>query len=172
MGKIFPNKKDPKYSLDKYAHGRAVAGLVCCEGAFLFLKRSKKARNWPLAWNIVSGIIEANEDSDTAIKREVKQETGLKVRVKKHPKPYHAFGTIRGGKISFDQDGAADTGVSFDFDLFLCESKSKEVELNDENTDYKWVNKGQIKDLIRKQGIGKAPLTCIAVELLKRVVKL
>src|SRR3989338_3374767 len=49
----------------------------------LFLLRSKNAKNEKLKWTIPGGTVEFGEKLEDAVKREVLEETGLSVEVKK-----------------------------------------------------------------------------------------
>lgn len=55
--------------------------IVLRHGAyFLFLKRSKKNRNWPLHWTIPGGKIEEGEDIIDCALRETLEEVGVRIK--------------------------------------------------------------------------------------------
>jgi 8-oxo-dGTP diphosphatase len=50
-------------------------------GKYLVTRRSKLSRYMPLKWDIPGGIVEPGETVEEAIHREVREETGLTIRV-------------------------------------------------------------------------------------------
>jgi len=60
-----------------------VAGhaLIEREGKYLVTRRSKKSAYMPLKWDIPGGIVEPGETVKDAIYREVKEETGLTIKI-------------------------------------------------------------------------------------------
>ena len=81
-------------------------------------------------WDFVKGHLEDNESEGDTFVRELKEETGIK-----------DFNIIDGFKeeISyfFKKDGKL---VSKKVIFYLIESKTKEVRLSFEHSDYKWLN--------------------------------
>ena len=62
--------------------GLAVKALVSDErGAILALRRSAASRQFPLAWDLPGGNVEPGEAFDTALLREIREETGLHVEL-------------------------------------------------------------------------------------------
>lgn len=52
------------------------------QGRLLLLKRSMKSRNYPGKWEFPGGKVDPGERFDDAMLREVREETGLNVRLK------------------------------------------------------------------------------------------
>jgi len=80
-------------------------------------------------WTFPSGRLEKNEGYEDALKREVKEETGLDVDI-----IYQFFSsiikTVKGEEVMTV--------------AYLCRPKGKKIKLCKEHTDYKWVS---IRDL-------------------------
>jgi len=73
----------------------AVCALVCREGRVLALKRSARKDAAPGIWEAISGRLEPGEEPLEAVIREIREESGLVVRV--DPRPWAAFSTDRAG---------------------------------------------------------------------------
>ncbi|MCD6546997.1 MAG: NUDIX hydrolase [Nanoarchaeota archaeon] len=80
-------------------------------------------------WTFPSGRLEKNENYEDALKREVKEETGLDIDI-----VYQFFSSI-----ITTVDGEKVLTV-----VYLCRPKGKKIKLCKEHTDYKWVS---LKDL-------------------------
>jgi 8-oxo-dGTP diphosphatase len=59
--------------------GLGVGGLIVRDGRALMLLRSERCRNNRHMWTIPGGMVEPQERLDDAVRREVLEETGLKV---------------------------------------------------------------------------------------------
>jgi 8-oxo-dGTP diphosphatase len=59
--------------------GLGVGGLIVRDGRVLMLLRSEKCRNNRHMWTIPGGMVEPMESLEDAIRREVLEETGLKL---------------------------------------------------------------------------------------------
>lgn len=55
--------------------------LICKDDEYLVMRRSTKNDYMPLKWDLPGGTIEAGETVEQGLLREVKEETGLEIRV-------------------------------------------------------------------------------------------
>ena len=83
-------------------------------------------------WTFPSGRLEPNENYEEALKREVKEETGLDVDV-----VYQFFSSI-----ITTVDGKKVLTV-----IYLCRPSGKKIKLCKEHTEYKWVNTKELKKM-------------------------
>lgn len=60
-----------------------VKGIVCCRGRILLLKRSDFETTGAGEWEFPGGRIKFGESPENALEREIYEETGLNVKVKK-----------------------------------------------------------------------------------------
>jgi len=81
--------------------GGCCAILVTPQSKLLLVKRSAESRWMPNKWGFVGGKIEANEQPDAAIRREIKEEVGLEVnhliekfKIVRGDKPEYVFYSI------------------------------------------------------------------------------
>lgn len=96
------------------------------EGKLLALKRGENRKWYPNKWDIVSGKIKDNETSDECFRREIFEELGIEEfrYVKKISEPY-----------TYEEDGGKWLVHSF-----LCKIDHSDVKLNEEHSEYKWVD--------------------------------
>ncbi len=112
-------------------------------GKILLLKRSLKVDFQGGIWEEVNGRMKQLEEPEIALKREVKEETGLKIKI---VKPINIFHVFR-GKKSPDNELV---GI-----IYWCKSSSKKIRLSDEHTDYKWLSPIEALELLHHKGIKK-----------------
>jgi 8-oxo-dGTP diphosphatase len=94
------------------------------EGKILVLKRSEIDDHKPNVWETVGGGMDQAETPQTALVREVFEETGLTVSV---GRPFNVF--------TFTKDnGEFKIGITFE-----CTYESGEVVLSHEHTEYRWI---------------------------------
>ena len=106
------------------------------EEKFLILKRSPDVKTYPDCWEFPGGKLEEEEEPKEGLKREVREETGLEVEIKK-PK------FVSSEKI---KDHYAY------YVLFKAEILGKEeIRLSKEHTEYKWATKEEILKLKLKK---------------------
>ena len=118
-----------------------VDAIVLNQGRFLLLKR----RNPPVKgeWWLPGGRIRKGEELEEAVKREVLEETGLECEI------IRQVGVI-------NQIFPECHTIS---NYYLVKSKSRDVKLNREHNDYKWVSKlpedshPYIKTMIKNAGL-------------------
>jgi 8-oxo-dGTP pyrophosphatase MutT (NUDIX family) len=97
---------------------------------YLILKRKK---HW-IGWEFVKGGIDLFETRKMAVRREVKEETGLKIlKIKR----FHVGGLYKYKKKLDDRPGV----VGQTYHLFAVEAKKGKVSLDKrEHSGFKWVN--------------------------------
>ena len=95
---------------------------------YLILKRSPTASTYPNCWDFPGGRLEAGEDPIEGLKREVKEETGLKIEVNN---PIFVF-----RESLNDHENV--------FIVYSCGKVSGEIKLSHEHTEFKWATKEEI----------------------------
>ncbi|MFQ6025096.1 MAG: NUDIX domain-containing protein [Nitrosopumilaceae archaeon] len=113
---------------------KIVTSFVANKESFLLLKRSNKVKSMRGLWSGVSGIIEKNETPLTRAKTEIFEELGINekelVLVKRSKKIRIASPQYKNHEwIVFP---------------FLFSVKKPKINLNWENSDYRWVNADDI----------------------------
>ena len=91
-------------------------------------------------------IQEGEDDFDEALKREVREETGLEIEV---GEPFTRW------YFEFGQDHR-NAGKKVFLIGFKCKYKSGEVKISDEHSEYKWVTKLNYKELDDRSNYFKA----------------
>ena len=109
-------------------------GLVCVvinkEGKILLLKRAPDKKYYPERWaTVAAGPISPDTDFDSFAKKEVKAETGQEGKMLES-KEQIVFEDQFDGKLA-----------ELHIKPYLFEVDSENIILNDEHTEYKWVNK-------------------------------
>lgn len=106
-------------------HRLAVSAFVIERHAFLLLKRDRA----PYLWAPPAGRLEPDEHPDHGILREVREETGLTVRLLGPFDIWHGdFG--RGLYVSID---------------YLATADSRQVTLSDEHVDFRWATLDELR---------------------------
>lgn len=103
----------------------AVCALVRREGRVLALKRSPTKDAQPDIWEALSGRLEPGEDPVDAVYREVREESGLTVRV--DPRPWTATATDR-------------AGVPMLLVYYVADWVAGEVRLSEEHVEARWMD--------------------------------
>ena len=119
----------------------AVTSVVMNNGKVLILKKSPRDWNYPNKWSFCSGYAKEFEAAEETAIREIKEETGLKGRILKKGK---IFETI--------DNKSKKTWIVVPF---LCEVKSRNVNLDHENTEYRWISHKEIKKYQTVPGLEK-----------------
>jgi len=112
-----------------------VKSLILYDKKLLLIKRSDDAGIAEGEWEYPGGLMEFGEDLHTALKRELKEETGLEIHIEKL---LFAMTT----KVSPQRQIVGLTYLSY--------ADSDRVTLSSEHQDYVWANKAQILSLINK----------------------
>ncbi|HLD59181.1 MAG TPA: NUDIX domain-containing protein [archaeon] len=101
-------------------------------GAMIFNSKGKfflmKSHKWNDSWALPGGHIELGETIEQALKREVKEETGLEA---------HSIEFISFQEFIFDN--AFWKKMHFLFIDFSCKTDSEKVKLNEEAEEFTWV---------------------------------
>lgn len=100
-------------------------GLIRNDNGEIFLMQSPK---WEDKWVVPGGHIEAGEDVEACLEREIAEETGLDVE------NIRLLTVMTGKPDDFERD------TSFLYCNYLCDAATTEVNLDQrEATDYTWV---------------------------------
>lgn len=102
--------------------GDVAVAVIENQGEYLMAKRSEENSSSG-RWTFISGKMENGEKPEEATKREVKEETGLEVKIVDSGDPYIGEGELGYWRLH----------------PFLVNSDSREVELNWELSNYKWL---------------------------------
>jgi len=109
---------------------RFVAGaVIMIKGKVLILRRAKDDFMGGI-YELPSGKVEQNESIEQALYREVKEETGLKIK------------SILSYLSSFDYESAS--GKKTRQFNFLVTTEDREIKISEEHDDYKFVGKEEI----------------------------
>ena len=115
---------------------RIVTSFIKNSDQILILKRSEKVRSMKGLWSGVSGIIENNENPIDRAKIEIFEEVGIKEKEIKLVKKLEKM------KISSQQY----KNHEWEIFPFLFETKNENVELNCENSEFKWILPKELKN--------------------------
>lgn len=110
----------------------AVTVLVFRDGQMLSMRRAATEEAGPGLWEGVSGRVRAGEDPIAAARREVVEETGLRVRVQ--PRPIAAYAALRRGEPM--------TVI-----VFTADHEDGEVVLSDEHDAHRWCDASELSEL-------------------------
>jgi 8-oxo-dGTP diphosphatase len=111
-----------------------VGGVVIAEGKALLIKRGGP----PLEgqWSIPGGMLEVGETLRDGVHRELKEETGLTVRVGELVEVFERIFQDEAGRIRYH----------FVIHDFLCEALSGEAKAASDVTDVAWVTKSALSE--------------------------
>ena len=115
---------------------KIVTSFIKNKSKLLILKRSDKVRSMKELWSGVSGIIEKEETPINRAKIEIFEEIGIiedKITLVK---------SIEKMKILSPQY----ENHEWEIFSFLFETKETKIKLNWENSDFKWINKNELKN--------------------------
>ena len=110
-----------------------VKASITKDDKYLIVLRSKDERPMPLHWDFSGGKLEENEDPIKDLKREVLEETFLKIDE-----------CILAGEYTVDIEGK-----TFLFKIYEAKltSNEKNIKLNQEYQEFKWATKEEIAEL-------------------------
>jgi 8-oxo-dGTP diphosphatase len=112
-------------------------------GKILLLKRAETADYLPGIWEDMGGRIKQFEEPEEALRREVREETGLEIEVLK---PLAVFHDYRGERTAENE---------LVIITYWCKAKSDQVALSEEHTDYQWVSPEEALELAEHVGVRK-----------------
>jgi|SRR3989338_1544193 len=118
-----------------------VAAVVRNNGKILILKKSPKDWNYPNKWSFCSGYVKEFQSAEENMLREIKEETGLAAKIMKK------------GRLFIVNDKK--NKKSWIIMPFLCEVKSRNIRLDHENVDYRWISHKGIKKYPTVPGLEK-----------------
>jgi 8-oxo-dGTP diphosphatase len=107
------------------------------DGKILLVERSPKSRHEPGKWEIPGGVVEFSEDTLPALKREVREETGIVI----YPSCTSSLTVVRDPKQGYIAHA------------FLCtqfrriSGSAGEVDLSKEHRLYRWVTVEEALDM-------------------------
>ncbi|HJM00832.1 MAG TPA: NUDIX domain-containing protein [Nitrosopumilus sp.] len=115
---------------------RIVTSFIKHNDQILILKRSEKVRSMKGLWSGVSGIIENNETPIDRAKIEIFEEVGIK------EKEIRLINKLEKMKIQSQQY----KNHEWEIFPFLFETKNESIELNWENSEFKWILPTELKN--------------------------
>ena len=127
--------------------GVAGKAVIRKDGRFLLVQRSSRSHFDPGRWELPGGKIDHGEDLVESVKREVREEVGIVIKVGRPFKTWHFF-----------KDPFWVTGVTF-----LCDYMDGEVRLSSEHEAFVWTD---------VQGYASYPLSTTVDEQLRSYIAL
>jgi len=115
---------------------RIVTSFIKNNNKILILKRSDKVRSMKNLWSGVSGIIENNEIPVNRAKIEIFEEVGIREN------KIELIKSVEKIKILSPQY----ENHEWEIFSFLFETKETKIKLNWENSEFKWINKNELKN--------------------------
>ena len=115
---------------------RIVTSFIKYNDQILILKRSQKVRSMKGLWSGVSGIIENNENPIDRAKIEIFEEVGIK------EKEIRLVKKLEKMKIQSQQY----KNHEWEIFPFLFETNNENIELNWENSEFKWITPKELKN--------------------------
>lgn len=115
---------------------RIVTSFLKDEDKFLILKRSKKVKTMKELWAGISGIIENNEEPLSRAKIEIFEELGIKEDKLRLVKAAEKLRIISPQYQNHE----------WEVFPFLFEVRNPNIRLNWENSEYRWIDKDELRD--------------------------
>lgn len=111
-----------------------VKGVIIYNGKVLLMKRSLSSKVGGGEWELAGGKLHIGEELEETLTREVKEETGLEIKIK---------------DLLYATTINDDPTRQLVFLHYLCEAKGDTVLLSEEHTDYFWANTDELKNMLR-----------------------
>lgn len=111
----------------------ALKAVIVNQGKILILKRSSADEVGADQWETVGGKLEFGEGLETALIREVKEETGIDVNVE---------------RLLYAVTFLTHPHRQIVLLSYLCKANQSNVILSSEHSDYKWANKAELHKLL------------------------
>lgn len=115
-----------------------ISAMILVDGKFLILHRPERSHSYPGKWSLVSGHVEYGESFSETARREISEETGIAVSYPDAEMPL--FRVREGNNI-------------YNVHPFLYRLGSAEVRLNEENTEYRWVDRDELDPVNMVDGV-------------------
>ncbi len=109
----------------------ALKAIIMKADKMLIIKRSSKEDHFKNQWDIPGGKFDFGENPLDCLKREVFEETNIKI--------YDDFQPARVWTFFKNNGKTQVVGVTV-----LCKYKSGKIKLGEEHTDFKWINPSEI----------------------------
>jgi 8-oxo-dGTP diphosphatase len=106
--------------------------LVDKKGKILAIRRSKTAPSRPLHWDLPGGDLEFGEDAQKGILREIKEETGLKIKNLKVIDAISGFNNIKEFWVTI---------------CYVAKAATQKVVLSYEHDDFRWIKPEEFQKL-------------------------
>jgi len=124
----------------EFEHRTIVVGLIWNEkNELLICKMSDNRGVFPGQWGFPGGGIEPNEKMTDGLQRELREELGIEI---KNIKP--AF--FKDGQYVKSFTDGSKKEVYMIFLLFHCMAQGEQIILNDEFSEYRWVQENEIEN--------------------------
>jgi len=104
--------------------GLSQKAIIFNKDKFLAIKRGDTAPSNPNKWDFPGGDVDFGEDLYDSMKREIQEETGLKIDVLE---PYEVH-----SRITYDKDHWITIA-------YKCKTENQDIKLSYEHSEYKWV---------------------------------
>lgn len=130
---------------------KIVTAFITNNGKILLLKRSNKVKSMKELWAAISGIIERNEEPLKRAKIEIFEELGI------HEDQINLLKEAQKMNITSPQY----ENHEWEIYPFLFEVKNFEIKLNWENSEFKWIDKDELKNFQTVPSLDKVLLNLL-----------
>jgi 8-oxo-dGTP diphosphatase len=119
-----------------------VKAIIEHDGKILLIKRSDKYKGISGIWDIPGGRLEFGEEPEDGLRREVMEETGIKLT---------GINRILDASTVYNDDEKHIVRITY-----LCTAEVKEMKLSNEHTEFIWVDPKKIDFKIEDRLLEKA----------------